>query len=252
MLINVNNIQCRNIDQYKASNRATPFWIAKYIFNYESESFDKKVLDFIEAEGLRLAQAVNDNAANASTRRRSNERKQSNAIAGVLAEYCWKHFINANSLELLVKETSFEQAASQIDLETLKNNKTIEVRSSFPRNGIEFAICSPNYQFDILGPYKNNYKPNEIQKDFYLRVLFHVPTPISFLTMFKRDGFPVYLTGGASWDMMADDNVAIEKNLVPEDDINDTEIQSVYRVIPFSRALDCKDILTLIKESENS
>jgi hypothetical protein len=65
----------------------------------------------------------------------------------------------------------FKQASSQIDLETIKTKKTIEVRSSFPRNGVEFAICSPKYEFDILGPYKNHYKSDEPQKDIYLSML---------------------------------------------------------------------------------
>ncbi len=250
MIIGVRKIECQKISDYKQSKRLLPFWIATYTFNYLSEPFDKRILDIIEAEGLRLASVVNAKAANDSTIKRSQDRKRSNAIAGVLAEYCWKHFINSHSLELLVKETTYEVAASQIDLQTIKNNKTIEVRSSFPRNGIEFAICSPTYQFDILGPYKNNYKPDEIQKDYYLRTLFHVPSPISFLTEFKKNGFTVYLTGGSTWELMADDAVAIEKSLVPEDDINDIEIKSVYRVIPFSRALDCKEILKAITEKE--
>jgi hypothetical protein len=250
MLITVNNIECRSMEQYKSSKRADKFWIAKYTFNGESEPFDNKILTLIEAEGLRLANAVNENAANASTTKRSKERKESNAIAGVLAEYCWKHFINANSLEIIVKETKYKQSASQIDLQTLKCNKTIEVRSSFPRNGIEFAICSCNHEFDILGPYKNNYKPDEIQKDFYLRTLFHVQTPINFLSLFKKDGFTAYLTGGATWDMMADDKIAIDKSLVPGDDLDNSEVESVFKVIPFSKALDCKEILKVIQQSE--
>ena len=242
MKISVQNIKCRDIDTYKESKRVNPFLVVKYQFFYESEPFDKSILNKITAAGETLANSVNDKAANDSTTKRSSNRKLSNAIAGILAEYCWKNFLNSVSLNLLVKETEFEQAASQIDLETIKTKKTIEVRSSFPRNGIEFAICSPRYEFDILGPYKNDYKPDEPQKDIYLRTLFHVPTPISFLEEYKKDGFVAYLTGGATWAMMANDDIAIEKNLVPEDDINETEIESTYRVVPFSRAMDCNAI----------
>lgn len=248
MKISVQRIKCREIPLYVESNRNESFLIVKYQFFYESEPFDTSLLNKITEAGNRLAGLVNDKAANDSTAKRSANRKRSNAIAGILAEYCWKNFLNSVSLNLLVKETEFNQAANQIDLETIKTNKTIEVRSSFPRNGIEFAICSPKYEFDILGPYKNDYKPDEPQKDFYLRTLFHVKTPVAFLDDYIKDGFVVYLTGGATWAMMADDKIAIEKNLVPEDDLGDTEVESMYRVIPFSRALDCNAIFKEINK----
>ena len=54
----------------------------------------------------------------------------------------------------------------------ISNGKKIEVRSSFPRNGCEFALCNPKYQFDILGPYHNAYKPAEVSKDYFLRTFF--------------------------------------------------------------------------------
>ena len=242
MIISLQNIKCREIESFTESNRELPFLVVKYQFFYQSENFDKTILNKITEAGSKLANLVNDKAANDSTTKRTTNRKLSNAIAGVLAEYCWKNFLNSVSLNLLVKETEFKQASSQIDLETITTKKTIEVRSSFPRNGVEFAICSPKYEFDILGPYKNDYKPEEPQKDIYLRTLFHVPAKTSFLEEYKKDGFVAYLTGGATWAMMANDTIAIEKNLVPEDDINDTEVESTYRVIPFSRAMDCNAI----------
>ncbi|MCB0540351.1 MAG: hypothetical protein KDE33_22730, partial [Bacteroidetes bacterium] len=234
MKITIEKIDCQRISQYSNSNRVSPFIIAKYQFFYQSEVFDRTILNKITEAGESLANLVNDKAANASTTSRNKNRKLSNGIAGVLAEYCWKNFLNTVSLNLLVRETAYTDSSNQVDLETLNLNKTIEVRSSFPRNGVEFAICSKNYEFDILGPYKNNYKPDEIQKDFYLRTLYHVPSPISFLDEYKKDGFTVYLTGGATWEMMADDTIAIEKNLIPEDEIAEVEVESTYRVIPFS------------------
>jgi hypothetical protein len=249
MKVTIRNIKCRELDAYRNSNRESPFWVAEYRFFYQSEKFDAAILNKITAAGTALANAVKDNAANDSTTKRPYNRKLSNAIAGVLAEYCWKNFLNSISLETLVQETAYTEAASQIDLETIYGKKTIEVRSSFPRNGIEFAICSANHEFDVLGPYKNNYKPDELQKDFYLRTLFHVQTPVSFLEDYKQDGFIAYLTGGATWAMMADDTIAIEKTLIPEDSIAATEVESVYRVVPFSRAMDCNAIYQEIKKT---
>jgi hypothetical protein len=250
MKVSVENLKCREIHSYRESKRTQPFLLVKYEFFYESEKFDRSILNKITTAGASLANAVKDNAANDSTQSRSSNRKLSNAIAGLLAEYCWKNFLNSASLGLLVKETGYQSASSQIGLVTIKSGKSIEVRSSFPRNGVDFAICHPEHEFDILGPYKNDYKPGEPQKDFYLRTLFHVATPISFLDEYKKDGFIAYLTGGATWAMMADDQISIGKNLVPEDDISDVEVESAYRVIPFSRALDCNEIYREIAKAE--
>jgi hypothetical protein len=247
MRIEIEKIKCKEIKTFEQSNRESDFWISKYIFNYNTSTFDKALLKKIESVGNKLAEAVNDGAANDSTTKRSIDRKKSNAIAGVLAEYCWKNFLNSISLETLVQETEYESNSNQIDLIVIESNKTIEVRSSFPRNGIEFAICSPKFEFDILGPYSNSYKPNEPQKDFYLRTLFHVHSPLDFLTDFKKDNFTVYLTGGATWEMMVDDKFSKDKNLIPDDAISDVEVESTYRVVPFSNALDCAEIYKLIK-----
>ena len=250
MQIKLRKLNCREISDYKNSNRSTPFWLVQFVFNFQTEKFDRSILKKIEEEGQRLANVVNEKAANDSQNKRPHERKLSNAIAGVLAEYCWKTFLNTVSLDIITKETPFNRADDQIDLETLTTKKTIEVRSSFPRNGIDFAICHHDHEFDILGPYTNNYKPNEIQKDFYLRTLYHTQSPTDFLKEFKKDGFVTTLTGGATWDMMADDDIAIVKALIPEDDISDFEVKSNYRVIPFSRALDCAEIYKAIKENQ--
>src|SRR6185437_467440 len=248
MRIEIEKIKCREIKSFESSNRDSDFWISKYIFNYANNSFDKGLLNQIEEIGNKLADSVNDLAANDSSNKRSSERKRSNAIAGVLAEYCWKNFLNSVSIETLVKETEYVDKSSQIDLILIKSKKTIEVRSSFPRNGVQFAICSPKYEFDILGPYSNSYKPNEPQKDFYLRTLFHVGSPIDFLTEFKNDNFIAYLTGAATWAMMVDENISKNKTLIPEDTISDIEKESLYRVVPFSKALDCSQIFKLIKD----
>jgi hypothetical protein len=247
MKISITKLECQKLEQYKESKLNKPFIIVKYEFDYLGEVFDKAILNTITARGEKLANAVNDRAANDSTRKRSPERKLSNAIGGVLAEYCWKNFLNSISLEVLVKETPFNEASTQIDLVLIANKKTIEVRSSFPRNGINFAICSPTYEFDIIGPYKNNYKPGEPQKDFYLRTLYHVPSPLAFLDRYKTPGFVTYLTGGATWEMMSNDELAIEKNFIPEDDFGETEVASTFRVIPFSKALDCAEVFKLIR-----
>ncbi len=72
--------------------------------------------------------------------------------------------------------TKFKEAKNQIDILLPDTNKKVEVRSSFPRNGLKFALCHPRYQFDVISSYVNDYKPSEIQKDFYVRTLISFPT----------------------------------------------------------------------------
>jgi hypothetical protein len=247
--IKLDKIVCQNIDGYQNSKRSLPFWIAKIIFSYESSIFDKAIITAIEAEAYKLAGAVNPGAANNAVDKRTEARLLSNSMAGVLSEYAWKTFLNCASVDLLVQETPFVDAMTQIDLVTVnrQDNLLLEVRSSFPRNGVEFAICHEMYEFDILGPYCNDYKPSEVQKNYYLRALYHVSSPEEFLQAIKKNHFICHLTGGASWEMMMDDDIAINKTLIPEDTVGKVDKASDYRVIPFNKALDVVEVFKLLK-----
>jgi len=239
---------CSNTN-YKETKRLKDFWYIKCSLNFKTSSLDKSIQSMIKSEGEKLAGKVFPGAANDSKIDREDERILANSIAGLLAEYCWKCFLNMCTPNLLVQETKFEDAKNQIDLITLKSNTKIEVRSSFPRNGIDFAICHEVKQFDILGPYSNEYKPSEPEKDLYLRTLYHVQSYNDFLKKFLSEGMEIYLTGGATWDMMFDEKISLVKDLIPEDGLQ--KIESKYRVVPFQHALDTMEILKLIKEKEN-
>lgn len=238
MIIEDWNINCRQTTDYQDSNRTTPFKVVNCTFNYRDTNEDKDILDSLFVKAQQLAHVVNPGAANDSTRQRSSERILTNALAGVISEYCWRTYLNSRTPNL-VKETVFSDAACQIDLKTVRTNKTIEVRSSFPRRGIEFAVCHRNYEFDVIGPYSNAYKPDEPQKDFYVRTLFHLPNPLHLLETFKSNGFIAHLTGGATWHMMGDPNFSLNKSLIPEDQLGLIQAHTSYRVVPFSKALDC-------------
>lgn len=246
MTITEEVINCRELLDYRRSTRITPFTVVCFTFNYVSDERDRRRLDTILAEGIRLADLVNPAAANASEQARSRSRIVNNATAGVLAELCWKLFINRRAGREVVSNTAYTSASNQIDLIINGNNKRIEVRSSFPRNGINFAICHQIYQFDILGPYSNSVKPGEIQKDFYVRILYHIPRNNTFLDLLKLDNFKAYLTGGATWTMMTNNSISKNKNLQPEDEISDNSSSSIYRVVPFSNALHTIEIYNLI------
>lgn len=252
-----------NCTSYDANTkRLAPFRVIKYIFNYSTSSEDKELLDYFISEGTKLAQLVNPKGANDSSKKREYEKILNNCIAGVISEYLWKEYLNSE--KECVSETELLDMSAQIDLKVLSNNKKIEVRSSFPRNGIDFALCSGSFEFDVIGMYSNNYKPNEVQKDFYVRALFHlekvrdwvnpkgqtVPIIAKLLDKIKQPNFEVFLTGGATWEMMIDDKIAKNKSFIPDDERSIERISSptTYRVVPFSKALDTLDIFELISK----
>lgn len=233
-------IICKN--EFSHTKRESPFIIIGYQFDY-TEPSDKALLDGILESSYTLSKNVNLGAANNSTTKRTKERLLANCIAGLTSEYCWKHFLNFR--DRYVKTTSFESAANQIDLEIISNHKRIEVRSSFPRNGLAFAICHPEKEFDILGPYSNSYKPGEIFKDYYVRTLFHLETPLKIIEKIRSKDFIVYLTGGATHEMMFNPDLSKNKDLIPEDSFGVQE-RTTYRVVPYHNALDCREIYKMI------
>lgn len=247
--------------QYDINTKMSrPFRVGVYTFNYETNLQDRTLIDGIIANATSLANKVNPGAANNSNLKREYGRILNNCIAGVLSEHLWKIYLNSNTVK--VRNTQCTDVSTQIDLQIISNNKKIEVRSSFPRNGIDFAICSSQYEFDIIGMYSNGYKPAEIQKDYYVRALFHLGierywqkdpnTSIAIIEKIsekiKKDSFEAFLTGGATWNMMIDNNVAKNKTFIPEDEISLNRLASKtsYRVVPFCRALDTREIYNLV------
>jgi len=258
MNLNLITLNCAEYDKY--TKRKSPFVVACYTFNYRSNEGDKTLLDQFIVDGRNLANLVNPGAANDGAQARSLERIINNCTAGAMSEYLWKQFLNRHGE--VVSETELVEVKTQIDLKILSNNKKIEVRSSFPRNGIDFAICSSGYEFDIIGPYSNGYKPDEIQKDYYIRALFHlavigskrlpsgkiIPVVEKLIDKMKVDGFKAFLTGGATWAMMSDNTISTVKDFIPEDEMSIKRLQEKtnFRVVPFSKALDTNEMYELI------
>lgn len=241
----IRQVNCR--EHFEEAIRSAPFILVKYELNCQTDEADKNLITGLLEKASILSQRVNPQPANAETEIRQTDTLLANAIAGVVSEYFWKLFLNSD--EDIVKETDFNEAATQIDLEVNNSKKRIEVRSSFPRNGIHFALCHPQYQFDILGPYENTtYKPGEIAKEFYVRTLFEMEVPTDIIDGIHEDGFCVYLTGGATHQMMKTTGQYEIKTLRPEDAIGMVG-QARYRVVPFSRALDTFQIKALIQQA---
>ena len=241
----IRQVNCR--EHFEETRRSAPFILVKYELNGKTDEADKNLIKGLLEKASILSQRVNPQPANAEAEIRQTDTLLANAIAGVVSEYFWKLFLNSD--EEIVTETDFNEAATQIDLEVKSSKKRIEVRSSFPRNGIHFALCHPEYQFDILGPYANTtYKPGEIAKEFYVRTLFAMEVPTHIIDRIHEDDFCVYLTGGATYQMMRTRGQYEIKTLSPEDAIGMVG-QARYRVVPFSRALDTFQIKALIQQA---
>lgn len=149
------------------------------VATFRFSDFSEKDREELKKEALFLSNNVNNRAANSGDYR-SAENLLNDAIAGLLAEYATMYLINSFDLGNAFRPKS-NSSYNQVDIicEKEQETYTIEVRSSFVRNGIEFALYHVNKKtklpyFDILGPYyQESYKPNyEEIRDFYSRVLF--------------------------------------------------------------------------------
>ena len=238
-------VNCRKF--FEETKRSAPFLLVKYQLDYESDEQDHALIDELLVEAHQLAGRVNPHPANANAEVRSPEEILANSIAGVVSEYFWKVFLNMGAE--IVRETEFNEAATQIDLEIINGGKRIEVRSSFVKNGVFFALCHPDKQFDIIGPYINTtYKIGEERKEFYVRTLFVAQNPTDIIEGITKDNFLIYLTGGATFSMMTTPSISVEKCLLPDDALGSAGVTE-YQVVPFSRALDTFQIQALIEQS---
>ena len=201
------------------------YTIIKCTFDNTNEEYRS----YIQTKALELALNVHPNRANDATNPRNRNRLIQDAIGGVLAEHGWLWYINS-IYGNIASFTEFETAIGQIDI-ILNNGKTIEVRSSFPRNGTKFAICNDRYNFRNICKYDNFYKPEEANKDFFASVLFET----SKANLLDSDEIIFYLIGGSTRAMM-ESNLCYTANLIAEDDI--TQEQTNYKVIDLKNALD--------------
>lgn len=207
----------------------------------------------IEEIAKKILPALNFNQANTSSKRDKLSVEADN-LMGIAAEEATKYVLSRRYGPDSIKDIEFTSKYEQIDV-SLSNNKTIEVRSSCIANGIDFALfCSKrpntyNQYVDILGPYITGYKPREIPKDYYIRVLCHYNSPRDFLIRWYW-GLPVtmYITGGANLAMMNDPDIYQIKNMVA--DSTNIATKSKYRVIPIGKSKDINEFFQML-EMEN-
>lgn len=222
------------------------YQIGKVIYDTEE---DDDVLRGIFEEGIERSQSVNETTANDSLTDREQKRLKIDGVSGVLAEYSWKIFLN-NIQEEFCDFTEFEDASTDKDLEIQDTGEVIEVRSSNVENGVEFGLCSEEYQFQVVGPYANEVKPGEPEKDYYVMVLYPVEKQRFFDDYFSSefDRIEVHLTCGATWDMMMCDEFSEEKPLSGYG--NNPTVRSRYRVVPFGNSKDTEEIIRTMMGQE--
>lgn len=220
----------------------------------KSSYFDKFIIDEIVKKADINSKKVNPLTANNSQEKRNQDDITVDCFTGIISEYAWKYCINLLSIDINIKEIKEINIQNQIDLICIKNQKTIEVRSSFVRNGIDFAIFNDKFGFDIIGPYENEYKITENAKDFYVRVLFHYNNKEknkfiqSVMVSDTTNPFDIYLVGGATWEMMNNTELYKIKHLSSEEMLGsfDKSGNTNYRTIPIIKALDTIEIIKLI------
>lgn len=204
----------------------------------------------IMAKAEEIEDKLNAGQANSSEKRDEKTIKIDN-LSGLIAEYACDAILRICLGESNVEKPSSETSKNQIDIILAAGRKTIEVRSSCVKNGIDFALfAKPKYEkeeqyFDVIGPYSNGYKPGEVEKDFYMRVLYCCEKK-DFLKLLEQPTLKLYLTGGATKDMMHDDSIYQIKHLIPAG--GEVEIESDYRVVPLGRSLDIDDFIGVIKK----
>lgn len=241
MLFSAGLLECKKY--YSNTRRDRPFRYLK--IEITRSPLDVELLDRLELEAKKLSLQVTKRFANKSNAIRDENKIYRNSLAGLLAEWSWQKAINYLTKKETLTQTDFTVAQEQIDLVSDTGLK-IEIRSSFPRKGIKFALCNPDYEFDVIGPYVNSYKPSEIQKDYYLRTLYPVDES-HLISSIKSRTLNIYLTGGATSEMFSDPKVYVLKSMRANNESykKNSEPESRYKAIPFSKALDTFEIAQL-------
>jgi hypothetical protein len=142
-----------------------------------------------------FASRTNFNAADSSGAPRDKSEVLIKSLMGMVAEsVCLQvlQFFNTDE-NVTITKTESTTSVDQIDLMINKKWKDsesliskdykVEIRSSFPIKRVLDSVC---VDFDILGRYFNDVKPDECLKDYYLRVLFEIDYDKSLIVKDKK------------------------------------------------------------------
>lgn len=221
------------------------FRCVRYEFDYQAA--DSELLAELIERGEDLATSVHPRMARDTSRGRSQETRQTDSIGGVIAEYVWRDWLTTQADDYGIDVTAerrddWESPKEQVDITMTypdESTSTIEVRSSFPYAGFEDAVCS---NFDIIGWYNNPVKEREIRKDYYARVLFPFGKD-DFADELRSDNLEVYLTGGATRDLLENSDAATNDEFTPWwEDASGGSQKGDYRIIrPIVNGFDTYD-----------
>jgi hypothetical protein len=234
----------------KCNSASKDFKVVKYTF---SENIDELLLKDFSIKAELLAENLNPALARDSYRTRDKNTLYTNALAGVVSEFCWIDQLNKKSIKenknLIISSTEYKDVKNQIDVLIKDGEKnlmhTAEVRSSFPYTGIKNGICKV---FDIIGWYENYVKINEVKKEYYLRALF--PYRVEEFKLKYNIKFDVYLAGGATMKDLEDNPNAKYKIFNPYYE-KQYKTSTKYRVIePIINASDTSEIINKILNFE--
>ena len=176
----------------------------------------------VGSKAYKVAKTINPGRANDSKHRGVDE-IEIDTLSGLVAEYFCRELLKKRYGADVMEPPDENKSINQTDI-TLLTKKTIEVRSSFVNNGISFGILGTKKKdgFDVIGPYTNGYKPIEIMKDYYFRVLYGFP---KYSSGEKADGYmeraeagiiEISVIGGATRAMMENPDLFYEEELSKE------------------------------------
>lgn len=173
------------------------------ICEFNFSDFDKELQTKLIVEADILAQKANPDAAN-NGKLRTLIQRTNDAYDGLLAEYAVEKLLNSfitNSATRPTVTTTLNQVDIVWQNPSMHASYNREVRSSFVKNGLPFALFATNEYdnstyFNVLGPYfQKNYKIDyESTKDLYFRVLF-TDKKMDVVNRFIKKDEPFYIIG---------------------------------------------------------
>ena len=221
------------------------------VMEFRFSDFSEGDKEKIKQDAEELSQKANKKGAN-SGKTRPSKVVENDAYAGVLAEFATVYYLNS-----LDHGTAFRpevtDLSNQIDVEwefSEKNSITIEVRSSFVTNGLNFGLFAIDKStnqpyFDIIGPYyqeglKDNYEP---VKNIYARVLFE-DVKYDVKNRFIEQNEPFYLIGFISGKKLI--KLDYHKPLTEKDETNLTS--GDYYVAPINEIWDIASFKNVVQK----
>lgn len=253
-----------------------PFRIQKIVLNPQN-----KITNEIINESKKRFKKINFNSVDSSGKIRNEDEKRYKSFCGLIIEQLayelLTHYNNKDNVRIVLDDST--KSIDQIDLTIEKSWKdsggewktktyNVEIRASFPICPIEKSVSN---NFDILGPYTNNTKQVEKNKDFYIRFLIcldyknnekfvikgrnnKISYSESSTNLLKscyfdeflnlKQNLTIYFVGGATNSMMNDESIAY--NGYMNSNYFNKNKEGKFKKIKLRNSLDCISIMRLM------